>query len=153
MDLYVLTLSLHNLVRWVVLILGIVTVVLMFMGWFGKRPWTESSRKWVSYYAISMDVNLLLGLLLYFFLSPLTQQVFANFGGAMSAGGDARFFGVEHITMMIIAVVFAHLASVFAKRGTTDVKKFRNAALWNLASLAIVLISIPWWRPFFRMPF
>ncbi|MCB0059509.1 MAG: hypothetical protein KDE45_20870 [Caldilineaceae bacterium] len=136
-----------------VLIVGIVTVVLMFMGWFGKRPWTESSRKWVSYYAIAMDVNLLVGLLLYFFLSPVTKQVMANFSAAMGGDREFRFFGVEHITMMIIAVVFAHLASVFAKRGTTDVKKFRNAALWDLASLAIVLISIPWWRPFFRMPF
>ena len=52
MDFYVLTLSLHNLLRWVVLLLGIVVVVLMFMGWFGKRPWSGSSRKWLSYYTL-----------------------------------------------------------------------------------------------------
>lgn len=153
MDFYVLTLSLHNLLRWVVLLLGIVVVVLMFMGWFGKRPWSGSSRKWLSYYAVSMDVNLLIGLLLYFFLSPLTAQVIANFGAAMGGDHELRFFGVEHITTMIVAVIFAHLAVAFAKRGMTDGKKFRNAALWNLASLALLLVAIPWWRPLLRMPF
>ena len=48
MDFYVFTLSLHNLLRWVVLILGIVALALMAVGWFGRRPWSESSRKWLS---------------------------------------------------------------------------------------------------------
>lgn len=153
MDFYVFTLSLHNLLRWVVLILGIVALALMAVGWFGRRPWSESSRKWLSYYAVSMDVSLLTGLLLYIFLSPLTQQVMANFGDAMRGGHELRFFGVEHITTMIVAVIFAHLAVLFAKRGTTDRKKFRNAAMWNLASLLLLLVAIPWWRPLLRTPF
>ena len=152
-SLYTLTLTLHNILRWVVVIVGIVVVVLTLLGWLRKKEWTERVRRFVSYYAISLDIQLVLGLLLYFGLSPLTRSVMQNFGGSMSAGGDLRFFGVEHVFTMIIAWIFAHLASIFAKRATTDAKKYRNAFIWDALSLVLIFVAIPWWRPFVRLPF
>ncbi len=39
---YELTLMLHSVVRWVVVIAGIAVVIKAFAGWFGNRSWTSS---------------------------------------------------------------------------------------------------------------
>ena len=65
---YTLTLAAHNITRWVVLILAAYALYRVFAGLFGKKEWSEADRKALSFYAIGMDVQLLLGLLLYFVL-------------------------------------------------------------------------------------
>jgi hypothetical protein len=93
-----------------------------------------------------MDIQLLLGLILYFFLSPLTRSALSNFGGAMGSP-DLRFFALEHALYMILAVVFVHLGSVFSRRQAEDVKKHRTAAIWFGLAVLLILIGMPWMRP------
>jgi hypothetical protein len=145
---YSLTLAAHNVMRWVVVLLAIYALYRIYAGWFGKKPFTESDRKALSFYTIGMDIQLLLGLLLYFVLSPITTNALRNFGGAM---GDSsiRFYAVEHILMMVIAVVLAHVAVVMARKGATDLSKFKRGALWLTLSVVAVLFAIPWQRPLF----
>jgi len=42
---YPIVLAIHNIIRWVILIAGAVAVIRAYMGWFGKREWTETDRK------------------------------------------------------------------------------------------------------------
>ena len=143
---YPFVLAVHNIVRWVALILAILAVVRAFIGWLGKRDWTDRDRKIGVFFTSAMDVQLLLGLLLYFLLSPLTTAALRNFGAAM--GNDvSRFFALEHALYMILAVVFAHLGSAFSKRADEPVKKHRTAAIWFGLSLIIILLGMPWTRP------
>ena len=72
---YEFILAVHNILRWIILILAIVALVRAYWGWFGKRDWTPSDRRVGSFYSISLDVQLLLGLLLYFALSPIVSNV------------------------------------------------------------------------------
>jgi uncharacterized membrane protein YozB (DUF420 family) len=150
MDLYTIVLSLHNLVRWVVVILAILALVRAYLGWLGNRPWTEQDRRVGSFFTMSMDIQLLLGLLLYFFLSPLTQQVLQDFAAAMSNSG-LRFFGLEHVFYMIVAVILAHLGNVFSRRAKTDSSKHRTAAIFFTLAAVVILIGIPWSRPLIRL--
>lgn len=140
---YQFTLAAHNIMRWIVVLLAVYALVRIFMGVFGKREFTESDRKALSFYAIGMDVQLLLGLLLYFFLSPLTTAAMSNFGAAMS-DSTLRFFAVEHILLMVVAVVLAHVAVMMARRATTSASKFNRAAIWLTLSVLAVLAAIPW---------
>jgi uncharacterized membrane protein YozB (DUF420 family) len=66
---YELLLTLHNLWRWIVLVLAILAVATACLGWFGKRPWTERDRKIGSFTVMGMDIQFLLGLLRIFGLS------------------------------------------------------------------------------------
>ena len=141
--LYTLTLAAHNIMRWVVLIVAVYALYRVFAGLFGKKAWGEADRKALSFYAISMDVQLLLGLLLYF--------VFGGWFGMMTSGAAAvmsnsnlRFFAVEHFSVMLVAVILAHVATVMAKRGSTDRAKFRNGAIFVTLSVLAVLFAIPW---------
>ena len=65
--LYTWTLSLHNILRWVVVVLALAAVVNAFWGWLGQRTWTERDRKLGTYFSIALDIQFLLGVLLYFF--------------------------------------------------------------------------------------
>ena len=93
-------LAVHNILRWIVLILLVIALVRAFWGWFGKREWTPTDRKVGMFYSVSLDIQLLLGLLLYFVLSPITKIAFSDFGAAM-ANTDLRFFVLDHVLMMV----------------------------------------------------
>jgi hypothetical protein len=98
------------------------------------------------FFTSAMDLQLLLGLLLYIFFSPLTTSAFRDFSTAM--GNDVmRFFTVEHVFFMVLAIVFAHLGSAFSKRAEEPAKKHRTAALWFGLSLILLLLGMPWMRP------
>ena len=146
---YMFILATHNIVRWLVLIAGLIAVVMAFVGWFGKKNWGNTDDKAGLIYTSLLDLNFLLGLLLYIFLSPITKAAFADFGAAM---GDniLRFFAVEHIFGMVVAIVLAHVGRVITKRATDSVKKYRTTAIWFALSLVAILAMIPWDRPFFR---
>jgi hypothetical protein len=141
--LYTLTLAAHNITRWVVLVLAIYALYRVFAGLFGKKEWSEADRKALSFYAISMDVQLLLGLLLYFVLGSWFNMMTSGMGNVMS-NSSLRFFAVEHFSVMLIAVILAHVASIMAKRGSTDRAKFRNGAIFLTLSVLAVLVAIPW---------
>jgi len=143
---YEFILTVHSIVRWFALIIGIVIAVLSFLGWFGKKDWSERDRKWGMYYTIAMDIQLLLGLLLYFFFSPYTQAAFQNFSAAMSNQG-LSFFAIEHPLAMLLAVVFAHLGSALSKKAPDSTSKFKRAAIWYTLSVLLVIIGMPWFRP------
>jgi heme A synthase len=143
---YQFTLAAHNIMRWVVVLLAIYALVRIYMGLFGKKDWGEADRKALSYFAIGMDIQLLLGLLLYFVVSPLMASIRSNFGAAMS-DSNLRFFAVEHLMLMLVALVLAHVAVVMARRATTSTAKFRQAAIWLTLSVLAVLVAIPWQRP------
>lgn len=146
-------LFLHNLTRWIVIGTAIWALVSAWRGWLSKRTWTETDRKAGSFFGIAMDTQLLIGLILYFGLSPRGAGAFAQ--GMANVMGDSilRFYAVEHISMMILAVIFAHLGTVFAKKAATDLLKFRTAAIWYSLSVLLVLASIPWqYSPLFRLP-
>jgi hypothetical protein len=140
---YSAVLSIHNIIRWIALVLGILAAVRAYLGWLGNREWTAMDRKIGSYFTITMDIQLLLGLFLYIFLSPITRTAFQGFGAAMQVG-DLRFFILEHPLYMILAVIFAHLGSVLSRKAAQSSAKFRRAAIWFSLSVLAIILGMPW---------
>jgi hypothetical protein len=140
---YPIVLSLHSVLRWLVLIVGLAAAGKGLFGWTGKQPWAKLDDQLGLIFMIVMDVQLLVGLILYVFFSPLTQAGFQNFSAAMS-DPVLRFFLVEHLPVMLIAVVLSHVGRALARRAATDDKKHRQAAIFFTLALVAVLISIPW---------
>ena len=141
-------LAVHNILRWVVFFAGLVAVVDAFWGWFGSRAWTQVQRRLGLIFTISIDIQLLLGLLLYFFFSPLTRAALQNFSAAMGSP-ELRFFGLEHAFFMILAVVFAHLGSILPRKAQTDRGRFKRAAIFFGLAMIVILSGMPWGRPLF----
>ena len=154
--LYFIVLTLHSFVRWVLVIVAVVAVVRAFAGWLGKKEWTALDSRLGVLLSSSADLQMLLGLILYIFLSPLTQAAFKDFGAAMS-DPVLRYWGVEHIFMLFAAVVLIHVGQAMAKRAEAALKYKWVAIFFGLAALAM-LVSIPWpflpvgsGRPWFRL--
>lgn len=143
---YTFILAVHNILRWIVLILAVLALVRAYSGWFGRREWTEADRKVGTFFGVSLDVQLLLGLILYFALSPITRAAFQDFGATMR-NEVARFFALEHILYMVLAVVLAHLGSITARRASEAVNKHRRAALWFTLAFMALMLGMPWFRP------
>jgi hypothetical protein len=55
---------------------------------------------------------------------------------------SARYWTVEHMTMMIIAVVLITVARSTAKKMTADEPKHRRLFIFNSIALIIILASI-----------
>lgn len=146
---YEFILALHNITRWAVLIFGILVAARAWLGWLGRREWAPGDRRWGTFFSISLDIQFLLGLILYFFLSPITRAALSNFGAAMGSA-DLRFFAVEHLLFMVVAVVFGHVGTALSRRAENSTAKYRNAAIWFTLALLLILLGIPWGRPLLR---
>jgi len=146
--------SFHNIARWGVVILGLIAIIRALVGWLGKKPFTTADNKAGMFYTMVFDVQILLGLILYFskgWFGVLT----ADFGAAMSASAT-RYFAIEHLLMMIVAAAVAHIGRSLSRKASTDSKKHSRAALLYLLSFVILLAAIPWpflesGRPWLRL--
>jgi hypothetical protein len=140
---YQFFLILHSLLRWVIVIVGLIAIIRAFVGWLGRKEWTSEDNALGLGFTGALDLQLLVGLLLYLFFSPMTTAALQNFGGVM-ANSVLRFFAVEHVFGMVIAITVAHIGRSLSKRATTDAGKHKRVAIFFLIAFLIVLASIPW---------
>lgn len=138
-------LHLHDVLRWLLLVSLAVTLVKYLAGWFGNQPWKKTDNILGIVFTSLMDLQLLTGLVLYFFLSPVTKLAMSDFGAAMK-NADLRFYAVEHFAMMLIAVVLVHIGRAKSKKAKTDQGKFKIASIFFLIALVIMIAAIPWSR-------
>ena len=142
-QMYPFFLAVHNILRWIAVILAIVTLIRSYWGWFGKRDWTPTDRRVGSYYSIALDIQILLGIILLFVITSGSVQSF----GAVFANAGSQFFAYEHIFWMILAVILAHVGVITARRAEEDAAKHRRVAIWISLSLIALLLGMPWFRP------
>lgn len=135
-------LHLHSFLRYVVLILLIIAIVQAIQGWLGKKNYLNSHDKMSLFTMIGVHTQLVIGLVLYF-ISPLVTDALGDMGNAMK-DANLRFWAVEHISLMIIAVAVITVGRVKAKKARDQVIKHKRTAIYFLIGLILILISIPW---------
>ena len=139
---YEFLLSLHSINRWLVLVTGILVLIQSFIGWQNRRDYNKGNNIVHAAFVGFVHLQLLTGLLLYFVFSPLTQQIFADFGAAMK-NASLRFWAVEHTLGMVIGTVLAQVGRTMAKKASTPELKHKKAFIYTLIALIIILLSIP----------
>lgn len=152
--LFKISLLLHSWNRWAILIVGIAVIVLAVKGLNTGAQYNNTSRKSMFYFILSLHIQLLVGLLLYFVLSPVTALAFNDFGAAMK-DGTLRFWAVEHAFVNIIAIAVAQTGSILVKKRTNDRDKHRLALIWTIIAIVLIISMIPLGmmgvsRPWFR---
>lgn len=138
MNSYLILKHLHSGWRYVVLALVLIAIITAFAGWFGKKNYTDGNRKLNIFAMVSMHVQLLIGLILYF-VSPKVNL--GDMAGAMK-DSISRYWTVEHALMMIIAVVIITIGHSKSKKALTSESKFKTVAIFYTISLLIVLLTI-----------
>lgn len=137
-------LHLHNLLRWIILILLLLSILKSYTGMTTKKSFEASDKKIWLFTMIAAHITLLLGLyqwLLgrYGILSYVKPE-----GVSMMKDPYLRFFQMEHPVSMILAIVFITLGYGMAKKNVDDTTKYKKAFRYFLLALVLILVAVPW---------
>lgn len=145
---YTLLLATHSLLRWLVLAAGVAVVARALGGLRQSRGGSRHDDRLARLFVVSLDVQTLVGLVLYLATSPITTAALRNPGAAL---GDtvARFWFLEHPVLMLGALALAHVGLVRMRRESTPARRRGGAALFFGLALVLLLVGIPW--PFARV--
>jgi uncharacterized membrane protein YozB (DUF420 family) len=124
----------HSGLRWIVLILMLLAIVNSLI----SRNY-EKKHKMINLFAmVSLHTQLLIGLILYF----VSDKV-KFFDGWMK---DAfyRFYGMEHLLGMVVAIVLVTIGRKIAEKQTNDLDKHKKIRIWYTIALVLIIVSIPW---------
>jgi len=144
-DHYTTFLTIHSILRWFILLSGIGVLFSCFLGISRKLPFAPLGRRTGLIYVSLIDTQFLLGALIYT-ISPIVHALWADPSAGMKQH-ELRFFGVEHTTIMVIALILAHIGAIRSRRAKEALKAYSVALTWYALSLALILLGIPWWRP------
>lgn len=132
----------HSGLRYVVLLLLIVTSFKAIAGCIGKKSFLPIDKKLASFTVMFFHLQVVLGFVLFF-----ANKWHTLFGEMKEP--SIRFFTVEHSLGMLLAAILLTIGSAKAKRADSDLKKHKIIAWMFTISLILVLASIPW--PFREM--
>ncbi len=131
--------TLHSYNRYLLLAALAFVLFRSISGWLGQKTYEKADNAGSAALVGLTHLQLLLGLILYLGVSPRTQTAFANFGAAMKDPW-LRYFAVEHMSVMLIAVVLIQLGRTFSKRTSDPIEKHRKLAIYTgIAALLIVV--------------
>ena len=141
-DTYSFLLHLHSIGRWIVLLLLLVAIFNSLVA--GNRPFIRTDARTGSILTIFADLMFLVGLALWYF-GPRGYKLIESMGmRAVMKDSYARFFAIEHTTMMLIAIILLHIGKAQGKKAISDKAKHRRTLVFYLLALLLILISIPW---------
>lgn len=151
---YNFLLALHNLLRWIILLLLLANIVRHFSAL--RKPFTNTDKKLGLWLMIAAHITLLIGLYQWF-AGALGLQNILNSGMQTVMKDDTyRFYAIEHIFGMLVAIVLITIARGVFRKPITDSKKHTRCIILYLLALLIILACIPWpgmegtGRPLFR---
>ncbi len=131
MSLYTILQQAHSGWRYIVLLLLVVVIVKYVMGWLQKGQWTKLDRQLGLFTTIAVDIQLLLGVILWAMLAS---------DGLLSSIG--RIIAMEHPTIMLVAVVVMHIGWSRARGASVDTIKFRNGAITFIVTGLLVALGV-----------
>lgn len=134
--------STHSILRWILAILLILTILYAAVGRVQKKPFKQT-RIFSLVSLIVLHLQFILGLILYF-VSP--KVIFSS--SSMKAP-LTRFFMVEHLIAMLIAIVLITIGFSSAKRILDETKKYNRILVYYIIGFLIILAAIPW--PFYNL--
>ena len=137
-------LHLHNLGRWIILILLVIAIVKSLMGMMGNKPFTAGDKKTGLFLLITAHTMLLVGLYQWF-VGPWGLKNIQSMGMSVVMKDPLyRFWAVEHITGMILAIALITIGRISSKKAVTDKSKHSRSFWFFLVALVVILAVVPW---------
>lgn len=137
----------HSLIRYFVMIFLVIVVVRSYMGWSKKTGFTSVDDKSGLWLLMLTHTQLILGVILYF-VSPHVK-----FDANTMKDAIQRYWTVEHVFMMIIAVTLITIARVSSRKMKDETAKHKRMFVFCLIALLLILVAIfTSGRGFFSLP-
>ncbi len=119
-------LAIHSLIRWLIVITGLVLIAKHLIGWRRQSLFTGTDRGLSAAFTGMMDLQFLLGLAI---------LLISGFGGA-----GFPTYRIEHSFYMVLAVLTAHLPARW--QSATDAERFRNSGLAGVVAMVLIAIGV-----------
>ena len=108
------------------------------------KPFTAGDKKTGLFLMIAAHITLLIGIYQWA-VGPWGLQNIRNMGmAAVMKDSVARFYVVEHLTGMLIAIILITIGRGVSKKNIPDGVKHKRTFWFFLVALVIILASIPW---------
>jgi hypothetical protein len=141
-DWYNFLLHFHSVGRWIILLLLLVAIFSSLVA--GSRPFTRRDARTGSMLTIFADLMFLVGLSLWIFGSKGYKVIQSMGMSAAMKDSYLRFFAVEHIAGMLIALILIHIGKAQGRKAIGDKAKHTRTWVFYLLALLIILATIPW---------
>jgi len=139
---YQILVHIHSMLRWLVLLAMLVVVIRSLFLLITREQESSAGKKIPAVGLSLLHLQFLIGLILYF-ISP--KVIFA---GSSMSNSLLRFYLLEHIALMVLAVSFATIGVAGSAKILIPQKKHTRIFIFFLLSLVAILFAIPWpWRP------
>ncbi len=136
-------LGLHSLLRWAIIIFLVINISRSFLN--KNNPYSPLDRSWNLRLVIITHINFLIGLYQYFF-GEKGFALIKTYGMAdVMKSSNLRFWAVEHITGMLLAIILITITSVVSKKPSeNDVKKHSKLMWLYIVALIVIIAVVPW---------
>jgi hypothetical protein len=132
----------HSLFRWLVLGTLATSIYRAYIGFSNNKTFSKVDNSLRHWTATTAHIQLIIGIILYT-KSPIIKYFWSNFYASIKSM-DTSFFGLYHISLMLLSVVLVTIGSALTKRKNTDKEKYRTMLVWFSVTLLIIFIAIPW---------
>lgn len=136
MDLTQILVKAHSGLRWLVLFALVAAIVNAVTNTSNNQPNKKNGIALIA--LISSHIQLVIGIVLLF----LSEKV--SFESGWMKNAVTRFFGMEHVLMMIIAVVLITIGYSKSKKQRTLGAANKKIQLFYIIGLLVILAAIPW---------
>ena len=140
---YTLALTLHSWTRWLLVLIAALACVRSVYALVRGLEHSPADSALARGFAGLLNLQLVLGILLYGLLSPVVRTGLADLSTAM-ASASLRFFVIEHQVAALVAIGIGHWGLHRARKAIDDRQRHRRI-LWGAGGcLLMIVIAIPW---------
>jgi hypothetical protein len=136
-------LFIHSWLRWIVLFLILIIIIKFSFSIIFKKSYSTLDRVLSSATLGTVHLQFIVGIILYFGLSPIVESGLSNIKAAMK-NSLLRYWTIEHLSAMFIFVIFIQLGFSFSKRAIEGTKKHKLMLTYCIIGSFILLLSMPW---------
>ncbi len=128
-------LLIHSILRYVLLLFLLVSILFSLRGVITKAPILIGHRAVTVWTVMVAHIQLVIGLILY---------IMGGWHMADHSSRLGRFWKMEHIAMMVLAVILITVGRVMSKKAKSEYKKQMHILVFFLIALLMILAAIPW---------
>jgi hypothetical protein len=144
-------LHIHSALRYLILGMLIFVVIKSWISWLGKKQFQSADRKLGAMTMGLTHIQLLIGLALYIIkkhFNGFSHMKELKAAGQVELAAVVRFWTIEHLSMMLLAIILITVGHSMSKRALTDQGKYLRLAIFFTFGLILIFAAIPW--PFMK---